>query len=150
MASSLKFVKRLAAEILKVGESRVWIDPEQIERAAAAISREDVKRLIKDGVIEKRPPSTPSRGRKRLARIRKRKGRGRGPGKRKGPRISRKELWIMRIRAQRKFLRMLKEKRLIDRRTYRRLYMLAKGGMFRSVAHLKAYIEEHKLIKRRP
>ena len=43
---SLKFVKRLAAQVMGIGESRVWIDPEKIERVSMAISREDVKRLI--------------------------------------------------------------------------------------------------------
>lgn len=147
---SLDLVKRLAADIMGVGESRIWIDPEKLERASMAISREDVKRLIHDGIIRKRPSSAPSRGRLRLRRIKKKKGRRRGAGKRKGPRISRKELWISRIRAQRRYLKMLRERRLIERSTYRKLYALSKGGSFRSVSHLKSYIEEHNLLRRRP
>ncbi|HDI74356.1 MAG TPA: 50S ribosomal protein L19e, partial [Thermoprotei archaeon] len=69
-------------------------------------------------------------------------------GKRKGPRFDEKELWVARIRALRKFLRKLKSRRKISPKTYRRLYRLAKGGYFRSVSHLKAYIEEHKLMER--
>jgi len=145
---SLKFVRRLAASELKVGESRVWIDPAEFERVSMVISREEVRRLIHDGVILKRPPSTPSRGRKRIRLLKKRKGRRRGKGSRKGPRITKKELWIRKIRVQRKYLKYLREKRLIDRKTYRRLYLLAKGGTFRSVAHLKLYIKEHKLFKK--
>ena len=58
-------------------------------------------------------------------------------------------MWISKIRAQRKFLKNLRERRLIDKKTYRRLYRLSKGGFFRSIAHLKLYIKEHKLIKKR-
>ncbi len=145
--SNLKLVRRLAARILKVGESRIWIDPEEVERASMAISREDVKRLIHDGVITKRPASTPSRGRARIRKERKKRGRRRGPGSRKGPRFDEKDLWVSRIRAQRKFLRTLKEKGVISRKTYRKLYALAKGGMFRSVSHLRLYLQEHGLLK---
>lgn len=148
-----RFVKRLAADIMGVGESRVWIEPnpdeETRERVESVSSREDVRKLIHDGVVRKRPASTPSRGRKRLKLLRKRKGRRRGSGRRKGPRIDEKEMWIAKIRAQRKYLKMLRDKKLIDRRTYRRLYLLAKGGTFRSIAHIRTYLKEHKLIKRR-
>ena len=49
---------------------------------------------------------------------------------------------MMRIRALRKRLRELRDKGVIDRRTYRMLYLKAKGGEFRSVSHLNAYIEQ--------
>lgn len=148
MRASVRTVKRLAAEILKVGESRVWIDPSAVERVEAAVTRGDVRALIKEGVIRELPPSTPSRGRWRVRRVQRKKGRGRGPGRRKGPRISEKELWMARIRAQRKFLKLLKEKGVIDSKTYRRLRALAKGGAFRSVRHLKTYLQE--LLAHRP
>jgi len=148
-----RFIRRLAADIMGVGESRVWIDPnpsdETRERIESVSSREDVRRLIHDGVIGKKPASTPSRGRKRIKLLKKRKGRRRGPGRRKGPWVDEKELWIAKIRAQRKYLRMLRDKKLIDRATYRKLYMLAKGGTFRSIAHIRMYLEERKLIKKR-
>ena len=147
MSSAIRTVRRIAASILKVGESRVWIDPERLDRVETAVTRDDVRRLIKDGVIRKLPPSTPSRGRWRIRRLKRKKGRRRGPGRRKGPRISEKELWIMRVRAQRKYLKMLREKGLIDARTYRMLRGWVKGGMFRSVAHIRMYLESSGLLK---
>ncbi|MGC8960900.1 MAG: 50S ribosomal protein L19e, partial [Candidatus Bathyarchaeia archaeon] len=81
---SLRIQRRLAAELLNVGESRVWIDPESIERVEAAITREEVERLIHEGVIRKLPERGVSRG-----RIRSKPGR-RGPGSRKGSTINRK------------------------------------------------------------
>jgi len=147
---SLRFVRRLAAQILGVGESRVWIDPEKIERVSMVISKEDVRRLIHDGVIRKRPKSTPSRGRTRIRHKAKKKGRRRGHGSRKGPRFDEKEIWMAKIRLQRRYLKWLRERKLIDRKTYRLLYGLSKGGAFRSLSHLKMYIAEHNLLKKRP
>jgi len=52
---SLKSQRRLAAEILKIGESRVWMDPDRTEEVEIAISREEIRRLIHDGAIKSRP-----------------------------------------------------------------------------------------------
>ncbi len=146
--SDLRFARRLAAEILKVGETRIWIDPEAADKVAFAISKEEIRKLIKEGVIRKRPKATPSRGRKRILKEKKRKGRRRGKGSRKGPRYDEKEIWVNRIRVQRRFLKRLRERKIIDASTYRRLYRLAKGGYFRTLRQLKSYIEEHKLARR--
>ena len=135
-----KLVRRLVSEILKVGKNRIWIDMENIDRISSVLSREDVRKLIKEGVIRKRPVHTPSRGR---IKVRKR-----GPGSRKGRSIDKKELWIRKVRAQRRYLRMLRDRRIISRKTYRRLYVLVKGNMFRSIRHLRSYILEHRLSER--
>ncbi len=151
--TKLTLQKRLAAEVLGVGESRIWIDPTRIDEVADAITREDIKRLIKDGVIRVKPPHVNSRGRWRVRHEQKKKGRRRGHGSRKGEkgaRAGKKEQWVNKIRAIRRYLKMLKEKRLISTKTFRMLYRLAKGGYFRSVAHVKAYIEEHNLLEKRP
>lgn len=47
--------RRLAASILKVGENRVWIDPNEAEEVSRAITRESVKQLIDQGIIKARP-----------------------------------------------------------------------------------------------
>ncbi|RLI07420.1 50S ribosomal protein L19e, partial [Candidatus Bathyarchaeota archaeon] len=49
---SLKSQRRLAASILNVGVNRVWIDPERIEDVDVAITREEIKKLIHEGVIK--------------------------------------------------------------------------------------------------
>ncbi len=149
----LSFQKRLAAEILGVGESRIWIDPRQYERVAEAITREDVKRLIKEGVIQVKPKKGNSRERWRERHEQRKKGRRRGPGHRKGDKTARtdpKEVWMNRIRKIRRYLRYLRDKGLIDRRTYRRLYMLAKGGAFHSLNHLKTYLREQGILESPP
>ncbi|RLF99250.1 MAG: 50S ribosomal protein L19e [Thaumarchaeota archaeon] len=141
----LRLQKKLAAKILGVGESRIVVNPSEAERIREAITREDVKRLIKDGVISVKPVHGISRGRWRIRHEKRKKGRRRGHGKRKGTataRLSRKEQWMMRIRAIRRYLRMLRDKGAISRREYRKLYMMAKGGAFTSTSHLKMYIKE--------
>lgn len=140
--------RRLAAKVMKCGESRVWMDPARLGDIAQAITAEDIRRLVADGVIRELPkrPGT-SRARRRWLLEQKRKGRRKGKGSRKGARgamFSRKRAWMARIRAQRALLRELLRAGKIDKPTYKALYMKAKGGFFRSRAHINAYVEETK------
>ena len=48
------------------------------------------------------------------------------------------------IRAQRKLLKELRGNGTIDKSAYRKLYRKAKGGEYRSRAHLSAHIEQLK------
>ncbi len=140
----LRLQRRLAAQILDCGVNRVWIDPNALDEVAAAATKDDVRELIEKGLIKRKPVQGVSRARINKRRAQKRKGRRRGHGRRKGKktaRLSRKRAWILRVRALRKRLRELKEQNVIDRRTYRILYRKVKGGEFRSVSHLNAYIE---------
>ena len=50
--------KRMSAEILKCGVNRVYIDPQFVEEVQMAITREDIKNLIKQGIIKKRAEKT--------------------------------------------------------------------------------------------
>lgn len=148
---NLTVQRRLAAEILNVGENRVWFDPERLEEISAAVTRDDIRNLIKQGAIKAKPKEGISRARAREVQEKKKKGRRRGPGSRKGKataRMSRKEKWMMKIRAIRKYLKNLRARRIITQSTYRKLYRLAKGGMFDSVAYLKSYIKEKKLARK--
>jgi len=116
-----------------------------------AITREDIRSLIKEGVIRKNYKSGISKYRKNKRHQRKKKGRARGLGKRKGPKKARtpkKRAWIKRIRPIRRELRKLRDRKQITRTIYRDLYMKAKGGMFESIAQLKRYIRENDLLKR--
>lgn len=145
--------RRLAAEILGVGESRIWIspDPEHAEDIENAVTKEDVARLIKQGIIRVRPKKGNSHSRWLQRHIQRRKGRRRGYGKRKGPATARqdpKEAWMARIRKIRRYLRWLRDHGQIDRHTYRRLYRLAKGGAFKSLADLRRHMEEQGLLRK--
>lgn len=135
--------KRLAAKVMDVGISRVWMDPEKLEDIATAITREDIRGLVESGIVKRRPEVGISRGRARARDIKRAKGHGKGHGNRrgaKGARTPKKELWMKKIRAQRKLLKSMRAETTIDAHTYRIMYRKAKGGEFRNVAHLKSYI----------
>lgn len=142
--------KRLAAEILKVGVNRVWIDPDQSEEVSQAITREGVKKLIADGTIKARPNKGISSYRsKKIAQQKskgKRKGRGSIKGA-KGARNPKKKAWMTTIRALRTDLKDMRDNREINRTTYRKLYKMAKGGAFRSKSYMKTYARDHDLLR---
>lgn len=131
--------RRMAAALLKCGEGRVWIDPASQEELADAVTRSDVRSAIKAGVIRRRTVAGTSRVRARRHARELAKGRHSGPGSRRGTpasRLTRKDRWIRRIRAQRKLLRELRDQKRVSATVYREFFRRAKGGMFRSRAHL--------------
>ncbi|GAB4316645.1 MAG: 50S ribosomal protein L19e [Promethearchaeota archaeon] len=147
----LKSQRRIAAEILKCGVNRVWMDPAMEDEIIMAITRDDIRQLIKQGIIKKRPEKGISRSRAKVRHERKKRGHGVGPGKRKGKKTARtpkKKAWIQRIRPQRRLLKKLRDRKMIERSVYRKLYLQAKGGAFNSVAHLLRHLEEKKLYRR--
>lgn len=144
----LNMQKRLAAAVMNCSEKRVVFDNTALEEIKEAITKADVRRLISKGIITIIPARGISRGRARHQRIQKIKGHQKGHGSRKGnktARTPRKEEWVLRRRAQKKLLKALKEKQIVDRKTYRQLCLRSKGGFFRSRRHLKLYITEHNL-----
>ena len=141
--------KRLAAEMLKVGTTRIWVDPEDTDRVSSAITRNEIRKLIHEGSIKKLPERSISKGRHRTRRQELLAGRHKGPGSTKGSTADSKARWVVRIRSIRKTLRTLRDKRFITTAVYRKLSLMAKGGTFRSASHLNEYIEIHKLARRR-
>jgi large subunit ribosomal protein L19e len=151
MVMSLKAQRRMAAEILKCGENRVYFDPYLIEEIKMAITRDDIRSLIKDGIIKKHYKKGISNYRKNFRHQRKKRGLARGLGKRKGKKTARtpkKEAWMKRVRAQRRELKKLRDRKQITIANYRKLYKNVKGGMFTSVAQMNRYIKEKGLLKR--
>ena len=142
--------KRLAADVMKVGKSRVWIDPDFLDEISLAITRDDIRRLVDEGAIQKKPIRGVSRGRARHKLRQKRKGQRSGPGRKKGKatsKLSGKDRWMMKIRPMRKELKKLRADGKITSRIYRELYLKAKGNAFRNTAHLRTYITERRLSK---
>lgn len=139
----------MAAEILKVGTTRIWVDPEDTDRVSSAITRNEIRRLIHEGSIKKLPEAGISRGRKRVRRLELLEGRHKGPGSTKGKARYGKRRWVVRIRSIRRRLQTLRDRRLITTQVYRKLFLMAKGGAFRSAAHLDEYVDARKLSRRR-
>jgi large subunit ribosomal protein L19e len=146
---SLVSQKRLAAELLKVGTTRIWVDPEDTDRVSSAITRNEIRKLIHEGSIRKLPQAGISRGRKRIRKQELQAGRHKGPGSIKGSVGNSKRRWVVRIRSIRRRLRALRDRRFVTTQVYRKLTLMAKGGTFRSAAHLDEYIDTHKLARRR-
>jgi large subunit ribosomal protein L19e len=149
---SLKSQRRLAAEIMKIGEGRVWIDPERIDYVEAAITREEIRKLIHEGVVKSLPEKGVSRARARVLTEKRKKGLRRGPGGKSGSarsKITKKQVWMNRIRPIRRRLRELKDSRAITESVYRKLYDMSESGVFESKADLERYIKAHDMWRRR-
>jgi len=144
--TDLSAQKRMAADVLDVGKNRVWFDPEAQEEIEDAITREDVRALVRDGVIRSKEARGNSRGRARVRNAKRAYGHRKGPGTRKGKAGARqdsKRQWKDGIRAQRRRLRELRDADELTRTQYRELYDKAGGGEFRSIRYLENYIDTH-------
>ncbi len=143
--------KKIAARILKCGSSKIWLDPARMADVEEAITAADVRRLINDGAIVKVLKTGISNYRKKFLLEQKRKGRRKGRGSRKGSagvRMPRKKLWVKRIRIMRSVLAELRKNNELKKKDYRTLYKRAKGGFFRSRAHLLATLEKDGYVKK--
>merc|ERR1712228_806139 len=100
-------------------------------------SRQNIRKLIKDGLVIKKPVAVHSRSRVRKNDEARRKGRHTGFGKRKGTkdaRTSQKTMWIMRMRVLRRLLKRYRE---------------AKGNTFKNKRVLMEHIHKKKAEKAR-
>ena len=148
--TDLRNQRRMAANILKCGVNRVWMDPDRVDEIAKAVTRSDVKILINGGALKSIQIQGISSGRNKFRQKQKDKGRRKGHGSRKGAkyaRLPRKERWINTIRPIRLYLKKLKEDKVIDRSIYRKYYNKAKGGEFKSKHHLKTHLISDGILK---
>lgn len=145
--SQLISQKRIAAQILKCGVSRVRIS--QGKEAEEALTRQDIRNLIRTGVIWKVQKKGQSRFYKIKRLEQKKKGRRKGEGSRKGKTAAkrRKKNWLITVRTLRRLLKELKDTGRIERKTYTNVYKKIKGGAFRNKSHLMLYLKERELLK---
>ena len=134
--------KYLASKILKVGVSRVILNPNYSEELSEAITRASLRSLIKDKAIEVAPKRGVSKGRLRIKSVKKRK---RGVGSRegtKGSRNNKKTQWMRKVRSQRTRIKLLRDRGVITNETFGSLYTQIKGGNVRSLRHLSTIVKE--------
>jgi large subunit ribosomal protein L19e len=138
LCSTLRLQKRLAASVLRCGINKVWLDPNEITEITNSNSSElpfsvhflvlevtqcrfpgqNIRRLVKDGLIIKKPVAVHSRARVRKNAEARRKGRHMGTGKRKGTanaRMPEKVIWVRRMRVLRRMLKKYREQKKIDK-----------------------------------
>ncbi len=131
-------VRRLAAELLNVGENRVRISPENISEVKSAMTRADVQALIDKGAIK----ALPKKGRRK-----KEKKKKRGTGSIKGSTgKKRKKGWMVKIRSQRRLINKLLALGALPKEEKRALYMKAKSGIFRNKKAMLTYLKENEII----
>ena len=141
--TDLRNQRRMAASLLKCGINRVWIDPDRSEEIAKAVTRGDIRTLIRGDAIQSKQIKGISSGRKKFIKEQKKKGRRKGPGSREGAkyaRLPKKERWIRTIRPLRNYLKKLRDEKKINPKIYRVYYRRTKGGEFKSKEHLRTHL----------
>ena len=145
--------KRMAAKILKCGISRVRIDAatEDAKKGVEeALTREDIRALIRGGIIVKVQKKGSSGAHSRKNLMQKKRGRRGGTGSRRGKKRhgTSKAAWVKLVKSLRRLIREMRDSGQIERRDYRMLYLRVKGGFFRSKNHLLHYLKEHEMLKK--
>ncbi|MCS7123752.1 MAG: 50S ribosomal protein L19e [Candidatus Aenigmarchaeota archaeon] len=129
------FQKKLASKIFKVGIDKIFIESSKLKEVEKAVTRKDIKNLIKKGYIKKKIGKIKFPYKKRIKRVKK------------GSSVDKKTIWVRNVRALRKYLKELAESGKIEKKDYKKVYKWIKGGMFRSRAHMRIFLEQRGIIK---
>lgn len=144
MPVNLRSKKRLVSRMFGVGIHRVTFDSDHLDDVADAITRENVRSLISANTIKIKPIVGTSRGRAQQKIIQKKK-RGTKQGSKKGrigARVGKKEVYVAKVRALRRRLKVVKDRKEITNPEFWQLYKKIGGNTVRNSAHLRQLIEE--------
>ncbi|MBI5355238.1 MAG: 50S ribosomal protein L19e [Candidatus Aenigmarchaeota archaeon] len=141
----MKTQKRMAASVLGVSKSKVKFSEQNLNDISQAITKADIRGLVKKGFITVKKWSGQSRVRARHISQQKKEGKRSGRGSikgAKGAKLGKKEIWMTKIRALRRELKKFRDEGTIERKDYRSVYYLMKGNAIRNKAHLRLYLTE--------
>ncbi len=140
---SMRFAKRAAAYILGRGESSIRIKPDAFKEVSEALTKDDIRRLIKDGKIYALQEKHNKSARSKMLKIARSEGRSRGTGRRRGSRKTRSgRPWEKKIRSQRRLLRELKAMKKLDTKTFNEYYRHTKGNQYANKATMLLHMRE--------
>lgn len=129
--------KELASRALGVGKKRIVFSTEGVNEIKEAITKQDIKDLVSEGIIKVKNPS----GRLSKTAGKKRKKR-KTPGNIKKKVNKRKQEYVALVRKLRKYIKELRKQGKINREEYIDLRKKIKNKYFKSKSNLKRYLEE--------
>jgi len=141
---NLKAKKRLAARVTGVGVHRIKFDTDHLDDIADAITRENIRSLITANTIRIKSFTGTSRGRAQEKKDQRNK-RGTTQGSkqgRKGARVGKKEVYVAKVRALRRLLKIAKDRKDLTNPEFWTLYKKVGGNTVRNKAHLRLLMEE--------
>jgi len=141
---NLKAKKRLAARVTGVGVHRIKFDTDHLDDIADAITRQNIRSLITANTIKIKPFTGTSRGRAQEKKDQRNK-RGTTQGSkqgRKGARVGKKEVYVAKVRALRRLLKIAKDRKDLTNPEFWILYKKVGGNTVRNKAHLRLLMEE--------
>ena len=144
MVVNLKAKKRLAARVTGVGVHRIRFDTDHLDDIADAITRENIRSLITANTIKIKSFTGTSKGRAHDKKAQKNK-RGTTQGSkqgRKGARVGKKEVYVAKVRALRRLLKIAKDRKDLTNPEFWALYKKVGGNTVRNKAHLRLLMEE--------
>ena len=143
---NLKAKKRLAARVTGVGVHRIRFDTDHLDDIADAITRENIRSLITANTIKIKSFTGTSRGRAQEKKDQRNK-RGTTQGSKqgtKGARVGKKEVYVAKVRALRRLLKIAKDRKDLTNPEFWTLYKKVGGNTVRNKAHLRLLMEEIK------
>ncbi len=146
MVVNLRAKKRLAARITGVGVHRIRFDTDHLDDIADAITRENIRSLITANTIKIKSFTGTSKGRAHDKKAQKNK-RGTTQGSkqgRKGARVGKKEVYVAKVRALRRLLKIAKDRKDLTNPEFWALYKKVGGNTVRNKAHLRTLMVEIK------
>ncbi|MFM9876155.1 MAG: 50S ribosomal protein L19e [Nitrosarchaeum sp.] len=144
MVVNLRAKKRLVSRVTGVGIHRVKFDTDHLDEVADAITRENIRSLITAKKITIKSIVGTSRGRAQTKKTQKNK-RGTTQGSKqgtKGARVGKKVVYVAKVRALRRLLKIAKDRKNLTNPEFWILYKKVGGNTVRNKAHLRTLMDD--------